>query len=150
MPCIILELEEGEEDMAPNLRVVSRRGNVRLSESLLVAPSPAKRILLENSREKLVLNDSMVQVPPTNVARSRQELDVSSFVEKDSCLMQEITFVGQTLGEDMNDKDAPVSSSTPSQEEITVLLRQVPCFTALEPPSTNVDDFLFTCLVTPL
>lgn len=55
--------------------------------------------------------------------------------------MQERTSIGQTPGNDHNDKDAPVSSHTPSWEEIVELLKQVSYFTELEPSSTNMNDF---------
>ena len=49
--------------------------------------------------------------------------------------------IDQTLVDDHNDKDASVSSSAPSWEEIAKLLKQVPYFTKPEPPSTNMNDF---------
>lgn len=63
------------------------------------------------------------------------------FAEKDACSVQELTSLNQTPGDDHNGKDAPISSHTPSQEETTELLKQVPCFTELEPRSTNMNDF---------
>lgn len=49
---------------------------------------------------------------------------MSSSVEKDAYPTEDRTLVGHTLGDDLNDKDAPISS--PSWEEIAALFRQVP------------------------
>lgn len=55
--------------------------------------------------------------------------------------MQERTSIGQTPSDDVNDKDAPITSPAPSEEKIAILLGQVSCFTTSEPPSTSIDDF---------
>lgn len=115
------------------------RQRKRLFKALLATPSPAKRTRPEVSHEESVLDAPMAQVPSFDIARSGQELVVSSFAEKDACPAQDKTPIGHTLDDDINDKDVPISF--PSWEEITTLLRQVPCFTALEPPTTSIDAF---------
>ncbi|XP_034686784.1 uncharacterized protein LOC117915339 isoform X2 [Vitis riparia] len=80
-------------------------------------------------------------MPPSDVAGSGQALVMSSSAEKDACPVQEMTSISQTLGDDHNDKDGPVNSHTPSWDEIVELLKQVPYFTKLEPPSTDMNDF---------
>lgn len=88
-----------------------------------------------------VLNASLAPMPPSDVAGSGQALVMSSSAEKDACPVQEMTSISQTLGDDHNDKDGPVNSHTPSWDEIVELLKQVPYFTKLEPPSTDMNDF---------
>lgn len=84
-----------------------------------------------------------MQVPPSNIVRSEQELVASSYAEKDACPEEDKTPVGHTLGGDINDKNTSISS--PSCEEIAALLKQVPCSTVLEPPTPSIDVlFLLT------
>lgn len=64
---------------------------------------------------------------------------MSSSAEKDACPTQDRTPVGLPPGNDINDKDAPISS--PNWEEMAALLRQVPCFTTPKPPVTSIDFF---------
>lgn len=124
--------------MTPNLRYdFKERQRKRLSEALLVAPPPAKRTLPEVSHEDSVLDAPKVQVPPSNIVKSEQELVASSYAEKDACPTEDGTPVGHTLGGDINDKNASISS--PSYEEITTLLKQVPCSTTPEPPTPSID-----------
>ena len=52
-----------------------------------------------------------------------------------------MTYIGQTAGDDLTDKNAPISSPILGWDEITTLLKQVSCFTMPEPPSTDMDDF---------
>lgn len=126
--------------MTLNPRVdFKERQRKRLFKELLATPSPAKRTRPEVSHEKSILDVPMAQVPPFDIARSGQELLVSSSVEKDAFPAQDKTPIGHTLDDNINDKDVPISF--PSWEEITTLLRQVPCFTALEPPTTSIDAF---------
>lgn len=138
--CIILDPkeEEREKGMTPNLRYnFKERQRKCLSEALLVAPPLAKRTRLEVSYEDLVLDAPKVQVPPSNIVRSEQELVASSYAEKDACPAEDGTLVVHTLGGDINDKNASISS--PSYEEIAALLKQVPCSTAPEPPTPSID-----------
>lgn len=51
--------------------------------------------------------------------------------------MEDETPIAHTLGGDINEKDAPISS--PNWEEIAALLRKVPCFIAPEPPVPGID-----------
>lgn len=126
--------------MTLNPRVgFKERQRKRLFKALLATPSPAKRTRPEVSHEELVLDVPMAQVPPFDIARSGQELFVISSAEKDAFPTQDMTPIGHTLNDDINDKDVPISF--PSWEEITTLLRQVPYFTALEPPTTSIDAF---------
>lgn len=138
--CIILEpkKEEGEEGMTPNLRSdFKEKQRKRLSKALLVAPPPAKRTRPEVSHEEPVLDAPKVQVLPSNIVRSEQELVANSYAEKDACPTEDETPVGHTLGGDINDKNASISS--PPCEEIAKLLNQVSCFTAPEPPAPSID-----------
>ena len=43
--------------------------------------------------------------------------------------------------EALDQKDTPASTPPPSWEEMMEMLRQVPCFTNAEPPSTKMLDF---------
>lgn len=52
-----------------------------------------------------------------------------------------MTYISQTPGDNLANKDALVSSIAPSWEEIATLLKQVSYFTMPEPPSTSTDDF---------
>lgn len=52
-----------------------------------------------------------------------------------------MTSIGQTLGDDNNDRDTPINSPVPSWEEMVALLKQVSSFTSPEPPSINMEDF---------
>lgn len=124
--------------MTPNLRSdFKERQRKRLSKALLVAPPPAKRTHLEVSHEEPILDAPKVQVPPSNIVRSGQELVVNSYYEKDACPTEDETHVGHTPGGDINDKNASISS--PRCEEIAKLLKQVSCFTAPEPPTPGID-----------
>ena len=73
----------------------------------------------------------MVQVPLFYTVKSEQELVASSFVENDACPVEDGTLTA-TLGGEVNERDIPINP--PSWEEIAVLLRKLPCFTALEAP----------------
>ena len=140
--CIILEPkeEEEEEEMTQNLRVGFKEWQrKRLFEALQVAHLPAKRTHLKVSHEELVPDAPMAQMPPSNIAKFGKGLVMSSSAEKDACPTQDRTPVSLPPGNDINDKDAPISF--PNQEEMTALLRQVPCFTTPEPPVTSIDFF---------
>ena len=78
-----------------------------------------------------------MQVPPSNIVRSGQELVANSYAEKDACPTEDETAVGHTPSGDINEKNASISS--PSCEEIAKLLKQVSCFTALEPPTPGIN-----------
>lgn len=73
VPCIILELEEEEEEeMTPNLRAgFKERQCKRLFEALLTALPPVKRMRLEVSHEESILDALTAQVAPSNTVRSR-------------------------------------------------------------------------------
>lgn len=88
-----------------------------------------------------VSNALLGPMPPSDVAGSGQALVMSSSTEKDACPVQEMTSIGQTPGDDHNDKNALISSHTPSWDEILELLKQVPYFTKVEPLSTDMNDF---------
>lgn len=75
-------------------------------------------------------------MPHSDTVRPKQELVVSSSAE-DTCPAKDGTPVGHTLGGDINDKVAPISS--PSRKEIVALLRQVPCFTMSKSPTPGID-----------
>lgn len=86
VPFIVLKVEEEkeEEKMALNLRIgFKERQCKRLSESLPIALLPAKRSYPEVSPEISDLDAPMAQVSLSDVARTGQELVVSSFIEKD-------------------------------------------------------------------
>ena len=124
---IILELEEEEEDleaqMAPNLRVgFKQRHCKRLSEALLTTPPLAKKTRLEVSHEEPILDAPMVQVPPSDVVRSEQELIASPSVE-DIFPMEDGTPTATPDG-DANERDALAYLSI--WEEITTLLKMIP------------------------
>lgn len=78
-------------------------------------------------------------MPFSDTVRSGQELVVSSFAKKNVCSTEDGIPVSHTLGGDINEKDAPISS--PSRDEIKVLLRKVPCFTTPKPPVPGIDAF---------
>ena len=97
--------------MTPNLRVgFKERQRKCLFESLLVAPLPAKRTCSEVSPKMPVSDAHLVMMPPSDVVGSDQALVVSFFAEKNACPVQEKTSISQTLGNDLTDKDASVSS----------------------------------------
>lgn len=65
----------------------------------------------------------LASMPPSDATGFCQALVVSSFIEKDSCPVQKRTSIDRTPGDDHNDKDASISSPTPSWEEIVELLK---------------------------
>ena len=84
-----------------------------------------------------------MQVPLSDAIRSGQEQVTSCSIEKDACLVEDWTLAA-TPGGDINEKDA--SNSSLSWEEIVVLLKEVPCFTTLEPLAPSIDVlFSLTC-----
>lgn len=122
--------------MAPNLRASFKERQCKcFFEALPTTPPPVKKIRSEVSREKLILDAPMVQVPPFDAVRSEQELVMSCSIE-DTCLMGDGTLAA-TLGGDINEKD--VSISPPSWEEIATLLKTIPCFTTPKPPASGVN-----------
>lgn len=97
--------------MTLNLRAgFKEKQHKRLSKALSVASPPPKRTCSEVSHEESVPDAPMVQMPSSNIARSGQELVVSSFVEKDTCLAQDRTLVGLPPSNEINDKDVLISS----------------------------------------
>ena len=105
VPCIILELEEEKEEMAPNLRVgFKERQCKRLSDSLPTAFLPAERTCPEVPPEMPVSNIPLTLTPLSDVVGSYQALVVRSFAEKDACSVQEMTSIGQTQSDDLVDK----------------------------------------------
>ena len=133
--------------MTSNLRAsFKKRQHKCLSESFPTSFPPAKRTCPEVPLEMPVPDAHLVSMPPSNVVRSDQTLIVSFSAEKDACPVQEMTSIGQTPGDDLTDKNAPVSSPAISWDEIAALLKQVSCFTTLEPLSTDMDGFFpLTC-----
>lgn len=69
-------------------------------------------------------------MPLFDVARTGKKLVVNFSIEKNVGPKYEKTFVDQTLGDDNNDKDAPINSPIPSWEEMAALLKHVPNFTS--------------------
>ena len=66
-----------------------------------------------------------------------------SLVGKDACSEKDGTSTSSTpVGVDLDDeKDAAVSPRAPSWEKMVELLKRVPCYTEVEPPSTKMSDF---------
>lgn len=92
--------------MAPNLRVgFKERQRKRLSGSLPTALIPAKRTCPEVPPKIPVSNVPPALIPLSDVVRSDQALVVRSSIEKDACFVQEMTSIGQTLSDDLVDKD---------------------------------------------
>lgn len=79
----------------------------------------------------------MVQVPLSDTIRPCHELIVRPFVE-DTCPVGDEA-PAATPGVNAKKKDALTTLS--SCEEITTLLKLVPCFTTPKPPASNVDEF---------
>lgn len=79
----------------------------------------------------------MVQVPLYDTIRPCHELVVRPFAE-DTCPVGDEA-PAATLGGHAKKKYALTTLSR--CEEITTLLKLVPCFTTLEPPASNVDEF---------
>ena len=73
VPCIILKPKEEEEEevMASNLRVgFKERQSKRLSESIAIAPLPAKRTYAEDPYAVPVSDTLLGPMPPSDAARS--------------------------------------------------------------------------------
>ena len=140
VPCIILKPEEEEEEekeMALNLRTeFKERHHKRLSEALPAAPLFAKKIRPEAFREKPVPDSPTTQVSFSNTVRFRQELVASSSIKRDAWPVEDKTPTA-TPGGDINEKDTLISS--PSREEIAVLLKKVSCFITPKPPALGID-----------
>lgn len=97
--------------MTLNLRVgFKEKQHKRPSKALSVASPPPKRTSSEVSHEESVPDAPMVQMPLSNIARSGQELVVSSSAEKDTCSVQDRTLVGLPPGNEINDKDVLINS----------------------------------------
>lgn len=142
VPCIILEPEgeekEEETQMTLNLRVDFReRQRKCLSKALLATPPPAKNTRPEVSSEELVLDTPMVQMSPSDVVRSEQELVANPSVEN-ICPTKDGTPT-TTLGDNANERDA--SGISLSWEDITALLKTIPYFTMPKPPTSSVNAF---------
>lgn len=128
--------------MTSNLRAsFKERQRKRLFESFSTTPPPAKRTCPEVLPEMPVPDAPLASMPPSNAVRSDQVLIVSSSAEKDVYLVLKMTYIGQTAGDDLIDKNAPISSPALGWDEITTLLKQVSCFITPEPSSTNMNDF---------
>ncbi|KAL6331195.1 hypothetical protein AAG906_009623 [Vitis piasezkii] len=103
--------------MTSNLRAsFKERQCKRLSESFPTASPPAKRTC-SRSLPKCQFDQALI---------------VSSSAEKDVYPVLEMTSIGQTAGNDLTDKNAPISSPVLGWDEITTLLKQVSCFTTPE------------------
>lgn len=97
--------------MTSNLRAsFKERQRKRLSESFPTTPPPVKRTCPEVLLEMPVPNAPLASMPLSNAVRSDQVLIVSSSAEKDVYLVREMTYIGQTTGDDLTDKNAPISS----------------------------------------
>ena len=131
VPYINLELEEEKEDaqMAPNLKVsFKERQHKRLSEALSTTPPPAKKSCSEAPYEEPVPDVPMVQVAPSNIVRSYQELVVRPSAE-DTC---PVGYRGRVATPGGHAKEKDISATPSSWEEIAALLRAVLCFTAFD------------------
>lgn len=87
-PCIILELEEEEEEevMISNLRSgFKERQCKHLSESIEVASPLAKRTCMESSQEVPILDTPLSLMPPADVARTSRALIMRSPIKNYAC-----------------------------------------------------------------
>ena len=140
MPFINLDPEEEEivEEMTPNLRVgFKERQRKRLSEAPLATPPPTKKSRSKAPHEESDPDVPMVQVPPSDPVQPCLELVVRPLSES-TCPVEDKVPTA-TPGGKAKEKDAPAIPS--SWEEIAMLLKAIPCFTAPEPPTSRVEEF---------
>lgn len=79
---------------------------------------------------------------PIDVAGPSNVSIAKSPVRKYACPAQDEVSTGSApIGDNLDRKYALAPPHTPSLEEMVELLKQVPCFTKVEPPSTKMLDF---------
>lgn len=139
VPRIINEPKE-ENDMAMNLRAsFKERQHKRLSESIVVATPLAKRPCPDETREASTLDTPLIPMPPADVIRPNNMLVAKSPFRKDTYLTQDGAPTGPDLvDDDLDKKNAIFPLRVPNWEE---MLKQVPCFIEVEPPSTKIPNF---------
>ena len=139
VPCIIHE-PEGEEGITTNLRVdFKERQCKRLFESIIVVLPPDKRSCTEEPHEALVPDTSSMPMPPIDAAGPSNVPVAKSPNRKYVCPTQDEVSTGPApVGDDLDRKYAPAPPRAPSWEEMMELLKRVPCFTKVEPPSIKM------------
>lgn len=140
MPFNDLKLEEEEEveDMTQNMRVgFKERQYKRFSEALPTTPPSAKKTRPKAPRKKPTLDIPTGKKPPFEAVRSCLELVVRPSSKNTSLAEDEVPVVAP--GGKGKEKGAPAILS--SWEEITELLKVVPCFTMLEPLAFGMEEF---------
>lgn len=142
VPRIIYE-PKGKKNMVANLRARFKEWqHKRLYESIIVATPPAKRPYPEETCEAPVPDTPLMPMPPTKVAGPNNVLVAKSLVRKDTCPTQDGAPIGSDpVDDDLDKKDATTPLCAPNWEEIAEMLKWVPCFTEVEPPSTKMLNF---------
>lgn len=142
VPRIIYE-PKGEKDMAVNLRAsFKERQHKCLSESIVVATLLAKRPCSKETREAPAPDTPLMLISLTDVAGPNNVLVAKSPIRKDTCPTQYGAPTGpDPTDDDLDKKDATAPLRSPNWEEMAKMLKQVPYFTEVEPPSTKMSNF---------
>lgn len=142
VPCIIHE-PKGEKGITTNLRVdFKERQCKRLFESIIVVLPPDKRSCTEEPHEALVPDTSSMPMPPIDAAGPSNVPVAKSPNRKYVCPTQDEVSTGPApVGDDLDRKYAPAPPRAPNWEEMMELLKRVPCFTKVEPPSIKMLEF---------
>lgn len=125
--------------MSTDFRVGFKEGHRKgLYESIEVVTPPPKRSCPKKVREEPMRNDSIMPMPPSDVARSSSV----TVAAKEACLAPaEAPGDPTSVEEDLDQKDVPASVPPPSWEEMLEMLSRVPCFTDVKLPSTKMSNF---------
>lgn len=132
---VINELEE-EEDMSNELRASFKEMHCkRLHEAIDMVTPLAKRACLEGVQEEPEKKVLPMLVPSSDVAG----LSSMPVVEKEACSDPRGASSGVAPVEKVLDqKDNPIPASPPSWDKMMDMLKCVPCFIDVEPPSTKM------------
>lgn len=107
----------------------------------MVAP-PAKRSCLEEVHEDPVMDPPPTPVPPFYAIGSSSVPATASSFRTETCSAQDgAPDCPSPTENDIDQKDALSSISSPNWEEMMEILRRMPCFTDAESPSTKLLDF---------
>lgn len=125
----------------------SNRGSISASEFITVVSPPTKKFYVEVPHIAPVLNipppprPSVDAIGPDHVPAMRSLIGKYAHPERG-----EASIGSAPINDDLDRKDVsasprPQTPRVPSWEEMVELLKQVPYFTKVEPPVTNMGDF---------
>lgn len=142
MPYIFYK-SDAEEEMVVDLRADFKdRQRKWLFKPIEVVAPPAKRSCLEEVHEDPVMDPPPTPVPPFYAIGSSSVPATASSFRTETCSAQDgAPDCPSPTENDIDQKDALSSISSPNWEEMMEILRRMPCFTDAESPSTKLLDF---------